>query len=83
MIDDLRLSKKCASRWFFRIPGRPSFIIFINDMRSFVCGSNAGNFADDTKISKRIDSVADHDMLQEDLESTISWSKRNNIYGAS
>ena len=55
------------------------FIIFINDMESVVCGSNAGSFADDTKISKRIASVADHDVLQEDLESIISWSKRNNM----
>ena len=30
------------------------FIIFINDMKSVVCGSNAGSFSDDTKISKCI-----------------------------
>ena len=79
MIDDPRLCKNCVSWWFFRIPDRPSFIIFINDIGSLVCDSNAGSFADDTKISKYIDSVADHDVLQKDLQSIISWSKRNNM----
>jgi len=48
-------------------------------MESVVCGSNAGGLADDTKISKCIVPVADHNVLQEDLESIISWSKRNNM----
>ena len=55
------------------------FNIFINDIESVVCAPNAGSFADDTKILKCIASVADHDVLQEALESIISWSKRNNM----
>ena len=57
----------------------PVFIIFINDMESVVCGSNAGSFSDGRKITKRIASVVDHVVLQEDLGSIISWSKRNNM----
>ena len=66
-------------RTIIYVLGPVLFIIFINDMESVVCGSNAGSFADDTKILKRIASVADHDVLQGDLESIISWSKRNNM----
>ena len=57
----------------------PVFIIFINDMEFVVCGSSAGIFSDDTKITKRIASIVDHGVLQEDRGSIISWSKRNNM----
>ena len=36
-------------------------------------------FADDTKISKTITSRDDQEILQEDLQSTLEWSKRNNM----
>jgi len=46
---------------------RPVLFIFIDDMESVVCYSNAGSFADNIKISKHIASIADHDVLQGDL----------------
>ena len=55
------------------------FIIFINDLESVIQGSTMRFFADDTKISKRIASHEDHVILQEDLQSTLEWSKRNNM----
>ena len=36
-------------------------------------------FADDTRISKHIDSVEDHYALQDDVTSILGWAKRNNM----
>ena len=55
------------------------FILFINDMGTCVKHSKVRFFADDTRISKQISGEADVLLLQEDLDSIIAWSKRNNM----
>ena len=55
------------------------FILFINDMESCVKHSKIRFFADDTRISKQITCEADVPLLQEDLDSVIAWSHRNNM----
>ena len=56
------------------------FIIFINDLERVVNNeSTVRFFADDTRISRHIACVADHDALQEDLLSIIGWAKTNNM----
>ena len=56
------------------------FIIFINDLERVVTNeSTVRFFADDTRVSKQISSVADQVALQEDLSSILEWSKRNNM----
>ena len=41
--------------------------------------STVGHFADDTRISKQINSLDDCKLLQEDLDSVVSWSRSNNM----
>jgi hypothetical protein len=55
------------------------FILFINDMKLCVTGSVIRFFADDTKILKHIYSMADKDILQDDLNSVVEWAKCNNM----
>ena len=60
-------------------PAPVLFIIFINDLEAVIQGSTMRFFADDTKISETITSRDDQEILQEDLQSTLEWSKRNNM----
>ena len=55
------------------------FILFINDLESCIKHSSVRFFADDTRISKQISSENDVNLLQEDLDNTIQWSKANNM----
>ena len=55
------------------------FILFINDMKLCVTGSVIRFFADDTRILKHIYSLADKDVLQDDLKSVVNWAKCNNM----
>ena len=55
------------------------FLIFINDIENCVGRSSIGFFADDTRISRQVASSLDMQILQEDLYSVMSWSKRNNM----
>ena len=55
------------------------FILFINDLELCVTSSTVGFFADDTRISKQIGSLDDCKLLQEDLDSVVSWSRSNNM----
>ena len=55
------------------------FILFINDMESCIKHSKIRFFADDTRISKQISCESDVLLLQEDLDSVIAWSHRNNM----
>ena len=56
------------------------FIVFINDLGSVVTHeSTVRFFADDTRISRHIACVSDHDALQDDVLSIIGWAKRNNM----
>ena len=60
-------------------PAPVLFIIFINDLEAVIQGSTMRFFADDTKISETITSRDDQEILQEDLQSTLEWSIRNNM----
>jgi len=55
------------------------FILFINDMKLCVTGSIIRFFADDTRILRHIYSLADTEVLQEDLISVVKWAKCNNM----
>jgi hypothetical protein len=55
------------------------FIIYINDLHKVVKNCISGSFADDTKIQRKIDISEDAEIVQEDLDSIIEWSKKNNM----
>ena len=51
------------------------FLIYINDLPENV-NSTVYMYADDTKIYREIQSDDDHEVLQRDLETLKTWSKR-------
>jgi hypothetical protein len=55
------------------------FILFINDIGDCVNHSTVRCFADDTRLSSKIDTSLDCSKLQEDLYAVIKWSERNNM----
>lgn len=55
------------------------FILFMNDMSTYVKHSTIRFFADDTSISKHIKCDSDVKKLQQDLDSVITWAKENNM----
>ena len=55
------------------------FLLYVNDMDMNIKHSKINSFADDTRISKRISTMDDCSLLQEDLEYVIEWSKENNM----
>ncbi len=72
-----------CSQWFQEFPksilGPLLFVIFINDLPSAVQHSNLLLFADDTKCAKSVASHTEHQQLQSDLDSLISWSLQWNL----
>ena len=50
------------------------FIIYINDLDDNIL-SNISKFADDTKLGNRITSEKDYQILQNDLNKIVNWSK--------
>ena len=59
--------------------GPVMFIMYLNDLTSCIKHSVISSFADDTRLKKSIAKVNDTHLLQEDLDSAISWSERNNM----
>ena len=55
------------------------FIIFINDIGGCVKHSIVRCFADDTRLSGRIDIAEDCTHIQEDLLAITTWSEENNM----
>ena len=55
------------------------FLLYVNDVDINIKHSKINSFADDTRISKRISTMDDCSLLQEDLEYVIEWSKENNM----
>ncbi|KAL5258287.1 hypothetical protein ACHWQZ_G008952 [Mnemiopsis leidyi] len=55
------------------------FLLYVNDMDKDIKHSKINSFADDTRISKRISTMDDCSLLQEDLEYVMEWSKDNNM----
>jgi len=50
------------------------FLVFINDMSSYIHQSHLLKFADDTKCFKSIATLSDCDYLQEDIIALFTWS---------
>ena len=55
------------------------FIIFMNDIELSVKNSNIKCFADDSRLSKSIQTADDRTSLQEDLNNVLIWAKHNNM----
>ena len=50
------------------------FIVYINDMSSYINHSQYLKFADDTKCFLHINTLSDHIALQEDITAIFTWS---------
>ena len=55
------------------------FVLYINDLLSSINYSKGFSFADDTKLIGAISGLEDVELLQEDLNTVIEWSKNNNM----
>ncbi|KAL5251911.1 hypothetical protein ACHWQZ_G014894 [Mnemiopsis leidyi] len=55
------------------------FLLFINDLEDVVQHSRVSFFADDTRVSRRINYANDSHLLQADLYSILEWSRCNNM----
>ena len=53
--------------------------MFINDLEQVVDSSRVSFFADDTRVSKQIGCFEDCQLLQEDLDKILDWSRSNNM----
>ncbi|CAB4012394.1 Hypothetical predicted protein, partial [Paramuricea clavata] len=56
------------------ILGPIHFLLYVNDLPDAVTNSTVACFADDTKIFRRIDSITDAMLLQDDINNFQSWS---------
>ena len=54
-------------------------IIFVNDLPNCIKHSIVSLFADDTRLGKKISTVADCLLLQEDLTAVTRWAESNNM----
>ena len=61
------------------ILGPVLFLIYINDMSLYIHGSHHLKFADDTKCFKHICSSSDHDVLQDDINALLTWSRDSDL----
>ena len=55
------------------ILGPVLFLLYVNDLPDAVTNSSVACFPDDTKIFRRVDSITDAMLLQEDLNNLESW----------
>ena len=55
------------------------FLIFINDLGNKLFESTISFFADDTRISNKIESLVDKDTLQREVLDVLEWSRSNNM----
>lgn len=55
------------------------FIMYIDDLKNVVKSCSTGSFADDTKMQGKVDAAEDTATIQEDLDSVIAWSSKNNM----
>ena len=61
------------------VSGPLLFILFINDLEQVVDSSRVSFFADDTRVFKQIGCFEDCQLLQEDLDQILDWSRSNNM----
>jgi len=55
------------------------FLVYINDMSSYIHQSQLLIFADVTKCFHHINTVYDHNALQEDITALLTWSKNSDL----
>ena len=55
------------------------FVLYINDLLSSINYSKGFSFADDTKLIGAISGIKSVELLQEDLNTVMEWSKNNNM----
>ena len=55
------------------------FILYVNDLINALESAKGSTFADDTKLTKRMNAEKCHSLLQEDLWNVIAWSMLNNM----
>ena len=55
------------------------FLLYIDDLEQSLQHSILRIFADDSKVTKEIETQEDHDGLQEDVNTAILWSTDNNM----
>ena len=55
------------------------FLIMISDIDTDITTSVVSSFADDTRVSKKIGSPDDTEVLQQDLNKIYAWAERNNM----
>ena len=56
------------------------FLLFINDMSSYIHQCHLLKFADDTKCFKSITALSDCDHLQEDIAALFTWYADSDLY---
>ena len=61
------------------ILGPVLFLIYINDMTSYIHQSQLLNFADDTKCFMHICTTSDYIALQEDIIALFTWSRETDL----
>jgi hypothetical protein len=54
------------------------FVLFINDLGESVENSLLGSFADDTKLSHKLNNKDDHEEIQNDCNNLFKWAEENN-----
>ena len=52
------------------------FVLYINDLPRYCCGSNAFMFADDTKLYKHINDNSDATALLHNCQKLYSWCEQ-------
>ena len=55
------------------------FLIYINDIEKCIKESTVSSFADDTRIKKNINKSTDVEILQNNINNVVNWSKSNNM----
>ena len=55
------------------------FVLYVNDLPSFLSFCLPYLYADDTKCFKRVLSLSDHSLLQTDLNCLADWSSQNHL----